>query len=212
MLGCMSFSSAERAKLADLLLDLGPAAPTLCEGWDTRELAIHLLIRENHPVASAGIFLPLAEGKLAKMTSRYQQQDYGEIVRTWAAGPPPRSVWRMIDEPANSVEHFVHHEDVRRGGGVIRPRDFSVVIQRLFHHRLRTLAPRMLRGSEVPLILMPEGFSRVVAADSRGVAEDGGDVIRLSGEVGELLLWTFGRDAVALKAEGDLSRIHRSSL
>lgn len=212
MLGCMTFSSAERARLADLLLDLGPDAPTLCEGWETRDLAVHLLIRERHPLAAAGMFLPQADGNLQKWTDRYQQQDYGEVVRAWADGPPARSVWRLLDEPVNAVEHFVHHEDVRRGGGVIRPRDFSTVVQRLFHQRLRTLAPRMLRRSPVPVILMPEGFSRVVAADSRGVAEDGGDVIRLSGEVGELLLWVFGRDAVALKVEGDLSRIDRSSL
>jgi hypothetical protein len=33
----------ERQTLCDLLADLGPDAPTLCEGWTTLDLAAHLL-------------------------------------------------------------------------------------------------------------------------------------------------------------------------
>ena len=32
----------ERAALADLLEELGPDAPTCCEGWTTAHLAAHL--------------------------------------------------------------------------------------------------------------------------------------------------------------------------
>ncbi|WP_461013210.1 maleylpyruvate isomerase N-terminal domain-containing protein, partial [Trueperella pyogenes] len=51
----MSFSSDERRRLADLLLAKGPDAPTLCEGWFTRDLAAHLWIREHRLDAAVGM-------------------------------------------------------------------------------------------------------------------------------------------------------------
>lgn len=212
MLGCMSFAATERARLAQLFLDLGPDAPTLCEGWATRDLAAHLLIRESHPVAAAGMFIPLAQGRLDKETGKQLRRDYEDVVREWAAGPPRKSPFALIDTPANSVEHFIHHEDARRGGGEVVPRDFSAVVNRQLHRALRGFAPRMLGKSEVPVILVPTGLSRVVAADRRGLADRGSEVVRVSGDVGELLLWTYGRDAVDLDFEGDLLRVERSSL
>ena len=37
----------ERLGLCDLLLELGPEAPTLCAGWTTADLAAHLVLREH---------------------------------------------------------------------------------------------------------------------------------------------------------------------
>jgi hypothetical protein len=37
----------ERRELCDLLIQLGPDAPTLCEGWTTADLAAHLVLREH---------------------------------------------------------------------------------------------------------------------------------------------------------------------
>ncbi len=36
----------ERAALCDTLERFGPDAPTLCEGWQTIDLAAHLVARE----------------------------------------------------------------------------------------------------------------------------------------------------------------------
>src|SRR5258706_5048708 len=49
------YARAERHALADTLLAAGPDAPTLCEGWATRDLAAHLVLRERRPDAAAGI-------------------------------------------------------------------------------------------------------------------------------------------------------------
>jgi uncharacterized protein (TIGR03083 family) len=35
----------ERQALCDTLTELGPDAPTLCEGWTTADLAAHLMVR-----------------------------------------------------------------------------------------------------------------------------------------------------------------------
>ena len=37
----------ERRQLCDLLEQLGPDAPTLCEGWTTSDMAAHLVLREH---------------------------------------------------------------------------------------------------------------------------------------------------------------------
>ena len=38
----MSLARTERAALADLFEQVGPDQPTLCEGWQTLDLLIHL--------------------------------------------------------------------------------------------------------------------------------------------------------------------------
>lgn len=194
------------------MLQLGPDAPTLCAGWTTRDLAVHLLIRERKPLAAAGIVLPVARKRLEAETQRQLQRSFDEVVREWAAGPSRLSPFSLFDVPANTVEHFIHHEDVRRGGGEVVPRDFSRVVQRSFHKALQSFAPRFLAKSDAPVLLLPEGFERVVTADRRGVADQGSDVVRVTGDVGELLLWAYGRDAVHVKIEGDSAAVRRSSL
>lgn len=210
MLGCMSFAAAERRRLADLLLELGPDQPTLCEGWDTRDLAVHLLVRETRPLGAAGIFLGPFRSRLESATREIEARDYGEIVREWAAGPPRHSPIRLVDSVMNLSEHFIHHEDVRRGGGVVEPRDFSLAVQEQLHRVLRLMAPRVLAGSTAPVVLQPEGLPRVVAADKRGVSPDGEAVARVSGPVGDLLLWVSGRDAVEVEFSGAVEGIVRS--
>ena len=51
----VSIADTERAALCDLLDELGPDAPTLCEGWTTRDMAVHLYVRDRDPKAWAGI-------------------------------------------------------------------------------------------------------------------------------------------------------------
>ena len=52
------FAPIERAAIADLMTSLGPDAPTLCEGWTTRDLAAHLVVRATRVDAAAGILIP----------------------------------------------------------------------------------------------------------------------------------------------------------
>ena len=209
MLGLMSFSSAERAKMVALFHKLGPNAPTLCEGWTTRDLAVHLWVRENRPDAAAGIFVNALSGRLEKESRKVAERDFDELVDDWGRGPASYSPVRFVDAQQNFVEHFVHHEDIRRANGM-GPRDFSAHIKQQMHSYLKLLAKVALRKSERPVILQPEGLPRIVAADTHGVADKGDAVVRVSGEVGELILWSFGRDAAEVKVEGDTEKIVKS--
>ena len=84
-------ADAERAALCDLLETLGPDAPTLCEGWKTRDLAAHLVVRDRQPKAWAGIMVPPL-GRLAdQATTAQAAQPYEELVDAVRAGPRSRA-------------------------------------------------------------------------------------------------------------------------
>lgn len=212
MLGHMSFSSAERAKLVTLFHKLGPDAPTLCQGWSTRDLAAHLWVRENRPDAAAGMLVPQLAGRLDAAMEQAAARDFTELVDDWGRGAGRANPMRLVDSKINLTEHFVHHEDVRRANGMTEQREFSAVVLGELHKALKMLAPRMLNKSSKPVVLYPENFGRIVVADDRKVADRGDDVVRVMGPVPELVMWVFGRDACSLKIEGDVSAVVRSTL
>lgn len=205
MLVGMSFAQRERSRLAELFLEVGPDAPTLNEGWNTFDLAAHLLIRESKPLALPGMFVDALSGMTEKETSKVKARPYTEVVNEWAAGPP---VWiKPFDGAMNTAEHFIHHEDVRRGGGEVRPRDFS----RMVNAQLLALAKRFgamtLRKAQAPVILTPPDLPPVTLGDKAGVAQRGDDVVRVSGAPGELLLWVSGRNAAEIELTGALEAL-----
>jgi uncharacterized protein (TIGR03085 family) len=187
------FAPAERAALADLLDQLGPDAPTLCEGWATRDLAAHLVLRERRPDAAAGILI----GGLAGHTDRVQRALAGE---NWAdlVGKVRRPPWwspvsnRLTDELANRVELFVHHEDVRRAQPGWAPRDVPVGLGPALWAQGRAVAKRALRRVPAAVTVSP------VDATGEVTTGAGGPAVRLSGPAAELLLFVFGRQDHAL--------------
>ena len=199
-LGGMSFAQQERQRLADLLLELGPDAPTLNEGWEAKDLAAHLLIRERKPWATPGMFLKPLELVLEREEKKQKSRAYEDVVREWAAGPP--APIRPLNTAMNTAEHFIHHEDVRRGGGVIEPRTFSKHVNTQLLNWAKRFGTLAFRGSDVPVVLTPPEHPAVTLGGKAGVAEKGDHVVRVFGEPGELLLWVSGRDAAEIRLEG----------
>ena len=186
-------SRAERAGLCDLLLAVGPDAPTLCAGWVTADLAAHLLVRERRPLAGPGLVLGGAAAALtARITARAKAaHTYEDLVARVRRGPPP---WTApFDAVINTVEYFVHHEDVRRGGGDHRARPESAQgeLADALWEALRRGAKLMTRplGSAGLDLVRPEG----------GVlhARAGTPLVTLRGSPGELALVLTGRGAAA---------------
>lgn len=211
----MTFASDERVRLAQLLLERGPHAPTLCEGWSTRDLAVHLYLREHRPDAMAGMFVKPLGGHLDAVTARTKGRDYAGIVRDWAAGPPALSPMRLADAKANAAEHFVHLEDVRRGeaaqgGSVPPPRELTPAEQDELYRLVRRMGPMMARRSTAPVVLQAPGRAPItVARDAVATRTP----VTVTGEPGELLLWLFGRDVAAhVRVDGDTSAVRRSSI
>ena len=93
---------AERSALCDAALAAGPDAPTLCAGWDVRELLAHLVVRERRPDAGLGIVVrPLAPygDRVRHDTGR---RPFASLVEEVRDGPPRWSPLRC-----DAVDRFV---------------------------------------------------------------------------------------------------------
>jgi uncharacterized protein (TIGR03085 family) len=195
----VSYATDERRALCALLDKTGPDAPTLCEGWTTGDLAAHLVLRERRPDAAAGV----AGGPLAGYTARVQQRlkdriPFADLVRMIRSGPPRLSVMALpgVDERANSVEYFVHHEDIRRGAPGWEPREISRGEADMLWHRLR-LARFMLRKAPVGVELARDDIEDGDGPAYRITARNATPAVTVVGSPAELTLWVMGRRTAA---------------
>ena len=159
----MTYAQEERAALAALLAETGPDAPTLCEGWQTRDLAAHLVLRERRPDAAAGVMGGPLAGYTARIQRQYQDRhSYPELVALFRAGPPRLSVFAIpgADEAANTVEYFVHHEDVRRAAEEWTERPLDAGLSQALWKRLKG-ARLFLRSAPTGVVLAREGDGKL---------------------------------------------------
>lgn len=181
----------ERAALCDLFVDVGPDAPTLCGDWTTRDLAAHLVMRERRPDGAIGILVSKAAGYADKVQSGIAAGEWNDLVDTVRTGPPFWSPTKIpaVDRAANTVEFFVHHEDVRRASPTWEPRDLSSDLTDALHGTLSKLAKRMLRSSEIGIVLEPTDRGDPI------IAVDAEPSVTVRGPVGELVMFAFGRQS-----------------
>ncbi|WP_242887182.1 TIGR03085 family metal-binding protein [Actinomadura litoris] len=204
----------ERRALAAALAAAGPDAPTRCAGWDARDLAAHLVVREGRVDAGPGILLQ----PLAFYTERVRRRaartvPFDVLVERFRQGPPKFSPAALpgMDKIANGVEFFVHHEDVLRAGADWEPRELSGELEELLWRRIK-IARFVLRKVHVEVTLVqPDGRSlRVSGGDRRGrggprraAGRGVPGPVRVHGPVGELVLWAVGRrDAARVQLTG----------
>ncbi|MFE1960366.1 TIGR03085 family metal-binding protein [Streptomyces sp. NPDC059479] len=195
----------ERLLLADLLEAAGPEAPTLCDGWLTRDLAAHTVVRERRPDAAGGVLVPALRNRLERVQAEYAAKPYEELIQLIRTGPPRLSPYgiKQIDEAANAIEFYVHAEDVRRAQPDWTPREIDRVFADALWSRLEKGGRMLGRKSPVGLVLRrPDGQT--------AVAHRGTPVVTVTGEPGELVLFVFGRQSVTdVQLEGDKDAIAR---
>ena len=214
----VTFARSERAELCDLLDQVGPHAPTLCEGWDTHDLAAHLWIRETDPVGASGIVAkPLSSLYERRMAEIKQRWEYPELVDRVRRGPARFSIFAIpgVDEGANTTEFFIHHEDVRRAGDSPQTsRHLGDDVEEWMWRRLKLLGRAWFRRVQVGVVL-----ERLGSADADGAPEairavSGSSIVTLVGNPSELMLYAHGRTSVAeikLVGEPDAIEILNSS-
>jgi uncharacterized protein (TIGR03085 family) len=192
-------AQAERQALSDLFLEVGPDAPTLCEGWNTRDLAGHLIVREGaNPLPSFGIFLSPLKGYLERKQRAAGEGAWPAVVDRIRTGPPKGSFMRKpkLDGQINTIEYFVHLEDVRRGAPGWEPRVLSTELSEDLWARIPQFGKRLARKSPVGIVAKH--------SDGRTVTvKDGPTPVTLTGDPGEVILMLFGRDENRVKVEGD---------
>lgn len=191
------WARAERSALCDLFESVGPDAPTLCEGWAARDLAAHLVVREGRLDASFGIMIPALAGYTAKVQSGYAAKPWPDLVSAVRNGPPKWSMMRAekVDGAANTIEYFVHHEDVRRAAPGWEPRTLDPEFDRALGERLKAFAPRLMKSTPVPLVLEVEGGPRITV-------REGADPVVVRGPAGELTMLAYGRSEYRVEISG----------
>ncbi|MGI9196129.1 MAG: TIGR03085 family metal-binding protein [Candidatus Nanopelagicales bacterium] len=188
---------SERQQLCDLLVDLGPEAPTLCAGWTTRDLAAHLVVREGRPDAALGILGGPLTAHLESVQASAAARPWPDLVRSIRMGPPAYSPMRYADGLANLFEYAIHHEDVRRAQPGWQPRLLPPGEQDLIWSRLSKAARLLCRRCPVGLVLQRSG------SGERIVAKKGTPSVTLVGEPLELLLRLYGRREVVVDVQGE---------
>ncbi|QSB13069.1 TIGR03085 family protein [Natronosporangium hydrolyticum] len=183
-----SDSRRERAALCDLLARLGPDQPTLCAGWQTQDLAAHLLVRERRPLAAGGF----AFSRLASYADRVQgeiaRRPFPELVDELRRPPrwaPTRLGW--VDGAINSMEMFIHHEDVRRAQPQWQPRPLPQSLADTLWRRVRAIARFRLRRFPAPVVVVSQGHGEL------RTGRPGPEPVQLTGDPGELVIFLSGR-------------------
>ncbi len=181
----------ERSELCDLFVELGPDEPTLCGDWTTRDLAAHLVVRERRPDAAVGIIVSKAAGYTDKVQAGVADTEWTDLVDTVRCGPPVWSPTKIgaVDKLANTVEFFVHLEDVRRAQPTWEPRELDADLADTLYGVLSKMAKRLVKGSPVGIVLEPiDGHEPIVAKEAE-------PSVTVRGPVGELVMFVYGRQA-----------------
>ncbi|WP_300018960.1 TIGR03085 family metal-binding protein [Pseudonocardia sp.] len=198
----MSLATEERAAICDEFDRAGPDRPTLCGGWNTRDLLAHLLVRERKPWAAPGILLAALAPVTEHAMASYAGTDWGVMVDELRAGAPVWSPYRIgaVDDLANGAEFFVHHEDVRRGEPGWAPRPPDAARDAQLWALLRRMGRVLHRASPVGIVVRTPGGEQHVLRTGPGL-------VTVVGEPGELVLHAFGRDAVEVELEGSAADV-----
>lgn len=185
-----AYAKRERQDLADLLLRLGPDEPTLCEGWTTRDLAAHIVVRERRPDAMAVQFLPPLRGHGERVRRAKAAEPFEAVVAELRTPPwwSPLSN-PLLDEPVNTGELFIHHEDARRGRPGWEPRELAAGQEDALWRMARLTGRLGLRRLGVPVAVRAGRHGSFTVGENPQVV--------VSGTPGELALFLSGRQRAA---------------
>lgn len=201
----MDLARTERQAICDTLLASGPDAPTLCGTWTTGDLAAHLWVRENELPAVAAIMMSRQRQAGLRMAEARSRLTFAAMVEEIRRGPRSLSPFRLpgVDERANTLEFFVHHEDIRRAGpSPLPPRALAPGLQDELWLVAKRSSRLLFRNAPFGVDLQtPDGRILPVRRRRR---------VTVVGEPGELLLWATGRTTAAhVQVLGDPTDVAR---
>jgi uncharacterized protein (TIGR03085 family) len=188
-----SLAQQERETLCDLFLEHGPDAPTLCEGWVAADLAAHLVVRERRPDSGPGLVWPpmAAYTERVRLAAR-DRMSWEQLVASVRSGPPV--LLRPFDGAMNTVEFFIHVEDLRRGQEGWEPRAIPPELAEALWARV---GPGGM-AKKVPATIVLTSAGR---DDKQAGA---GPLVTVTGDPGELTMFGAGRQqATRVEITGD---------
>ena len=147
-------------------------------------------MRENRPLAAAGIVVPPLSGLTERSMERMAREDFGVLVEKLR--DPGLTMYRIppAEVAFNTLEYFVHHEDIRRAKPGWKPRDLEPDDVDLIW--------KLGRGSGRLMARRVGGPFRIRRSDTGAEATlaSGDEPVTVSGPPGEVVLFLFGRNQV----------------
>lgn len=195
----------ERSALCDTALEVGEDQPTLSGEWTVKDLIVHLLVREGSPAAVGIVVAPLAWLTEAQ-SRRVGRRGFAELVEKLRNGPPRLSPYAVpkLDDLANSLEFFVHHEDIRRAQPTWSPRALGDDIERTLWPMVRSFGKRLVRKSPVGVTIAD------TITGSTAVLKSGVPSVTIRGLPSEVTLYVFNRcDQARVELLGDEDAVAR---
>jgi uncharacterized protein (TIGR03085 family) len=197
-----SLAKRERVAISQLLRKLGPDAPTLCEGWNSFDLLVHLVSRETRPDAAIGLVVPALSSYTSKVAQDIKSRGFENLITEFEHGPKRTSFFALpgVDNLANSFEFLIHHEDLLRGQPDYSPRTLDEDDKKLIWKRFTQSGKLLLRKAKVGIIAQSDQGTYTI--------KSGNSCVTMKGEVIDLLLFAYGRKAhVNIEFEGEESAI-----
>jgi uncharacterized protein (TIGR03085 family) len=192
----------ERHDLCDLALVLGEDAPTLSGDWNAKDLVTHLLLREHSLLGAPGLLIrPLSRLTDLEM-ARIGKKDFTVLVeRLRGPGLTPYAI-PAIDRAVNTLEYFVHHEDIRRASDGWEPRTLEPDEQNALWRVARVSGKGLIRPAGVPVLLCRTDTG------TRTSLRAGSDPVVISGLPSEIVLFLYGRrETSGLTFDGPAERV-----
>ncbi|GMA41935.1 maleylpyruvate isomerase family mycothiol-dependent enzyme [Mobilicoccus caccae] len=187
----------QKDRFCDALAAVEATAPTLCEGWDAHDLAIHLWILKHDPASWPGDFLPVPP---LQQTSRERARrirerwTYADLIERLRADPGSIACMPLdaLEGHRHALgEYFMHTLDITRANGLpeVAPDD---ELEDALWRRVKAAALALHLVKTPGLVLRrPNGDSARIGPRWRGRE------VVVTGEPGELMCWVYGRGAVA---------------
>ena len=146
------------------------------------------MLRERRPDAAPGILLPPLAGYTRPGPALAWRP---APFRTWSVrcGGLP-TLLAPFDEAMNTLEFFIHHEDVRRAQPRWQPRDLPAGLSRALWRQVRRMSRLALRRFPATVVLTAPAYGEVRAGA-------GGEEVLVDGAPGELAIFVSGRQAAA---------------
>jgi uncharacterized protein (TIGR03085 family) len=178
----------ERHALCDLAFVLGEDAPTLSGDWTAKDLVTHLLLREHSLLGAPGLVIrPLAHLTDLEM-ERIGKKDFTVLVeRLRARGFTPFAI-PVVDRAVNTLEYYVHHEDLRRAQPGWTPRDLDPADESALWSAIRVFGRGLVRPAGVPVRI------RRTDTGAEATLRGGADPAVLTGMPSEIVMFLYGRN------------------
>lgn len=184
----MNLARRERHALCDLALVLGEDAPTLSGDWTAKELITHMVLREHSPLGAPGLVIPALSRLTDLEMARIARTDFTVLVeRLRKRGITPFAL-PPVDRAVNTLEYFVHHEDLRRAQPGWAPRELDRADESALWSAIRVFGRALVRPAGVPV--------RIRRSDIGAEASlrRGPEPAVLAGMPSEIVMFLYGRD------------------